>query len=456
MPLVSVGSADDIFSGFDYSRDRLIDFMNRDFEGLTAVLWKTGDSPFIKDIGCQCKLGAYHKLSIEQRLGLKDIPASIYIGDYYKCLPCSSLSILMEMESGCEEFVVEFGERLGQTYKIVKFKRGLRYLKSFDYPKSILTKLLNDRNYTKCEPGASKLISAQFYGADGFTNKMMVNMYTESILMQNGLQHMIPYIATAFICADDSYYLVRDDKKLRLDDLDKSGGVFSFETTFSILAQVISFFHVMEPYQISFPFPTSDDISFSKSIFPKEFGHRDCRIASNISVCINISEDCGITAIGKSDNTTRVFHHTESDARSIRCTPFTPKVESLTFDFTNCVTRGGCCVINKAYVYRLPNRKNMLQTMRQLGAFMYPSSLGLYSFLVLLMSNECFYNSVKSYKQLDALWCSLFLELDRKEIECALISHDNVNISKLLRSKYLRCDAVKHGWELIKLINERP
>jgi len=456
MPLVSVGNADDIFCEFDRGRDRLVDFMNRDFYGLSVVLWKTGDSPIIKDTGCHCRLGAYHKLSLEQRLGLEDLPASIYIGDYYKCLPCSSLSILMEMEGGCDQFVVEFGQRIGQNYKIVKFKRGLRYLKPLEYPKSILRRLLADRNYTKCEPGASILSSAQFYGADGFTNKMMISMYTESILLKYGLQHMTPYMATAFICADDSYYLMRDDRKLCVDDLPKTDGILPFETTFSILAQVITFFHVMEGYQLSFPFPCWDDISFEKLMISSDFGHDECRIRSNVKVCINISEDCGITAIGRTGSITRLFHHTEADARSIRCTPFTPKVESMTFDFTNCVAKDGCCVINKAYVYRLPNRKDMLQAMRQLGAFMYPSSLGLYSFLVLLMTNECFYNSVKSHKRLNAMWCSLFLELDRKELEFALKSDNCTNVPKLLRSKYLRCDAVKHGWELIKLINERP
>lgn len=459
------GNADQIFSVFDRRRDRLVDLMNRDFPELSKKLWQSTKSPVVIDTDCQCQMGAYHKLSLEQRLGLEDAPESIYLGEYYKCINCSALGILMEMEASTDDFVIEYGRRIGQRFKLVKVARGLRFLRRYDYPKDILASLLADDNYSKCEPGASKLRAAEFYGADGFTNKILVHMYAESILMKHGLQDMIPYMATAFICCQDSYTLMLDARTTKLPELkyshllsvDSLGcEIFNFKTVYGILAQLIGFFRVLGEYQFSCPIPSWDQVNFEAGHI--KFTIDDRQFDANLKLIIDISSDCGITTVTRTGEVNRVFQYTEADARRLRSTPFRPKVESTTFDFTNCVAKDAKdrCTINKSYVYRLPIGDHVLSKLRQLGAFMYPSSLGLYSFLVLLMTDERFYRSVKSDERLNALWCSFFLAYDRKTLESRLTEAKITNVQKLLQGLYLRCDAVKHGWDLIKLINERP
>nr|QBK90466.1 MAG: protein kinase [Pithovirus LCPAC103] len=427
-----------------------------------------GDSPIVVDSNCQCQLGAYHKLSLEQRIGLEDVPEAMYLGEYYKCINCSALGTLMDLDTGLDNFIIEYGSRLGQKFDIHRLARGIRFLKCYQYPKHILAQLLRNRNYINCEPGATELVGAEFYGADAFTTQVLVHIYVESILRKQLSEDRIPFLATAFVCGQDNYLVLRAPAIEKLTDISsplftipigtdcEDRRVLNFKVVYGLLYQLISFFWVLKDYQFSYGDPGWDKLSFNTRPIVLTMAGITC--ICPVSLIIAISANCSITTVTTDGKANRIFQYTDRDSKTLRRTPFRPKVESMTFNFTNCVTAEGACRINKAYVYQLPtdtSKSDMSALLRQLGAFMYPSSLGLYCFLCLLMTEPSFYYGVKTNSTLNALWQSFFLAYDLPIIESRLKLADGSNIIKLLKGIYLRCDAVKHGWDLIKIINER-
>ena len=431
------GDVDHTFALFSEQKRELAVMMNADFQYYHDKL------VLPEDRGCQYQMGVNDELTLAQRIGLEDAPIHLDLSNYYKCLNCHLLSKLGIVDRA---FTIEHGSKYGLKFVIEDCCRHMRFLRKFDQPKLLVAKLVKDGVYSRCEPGINRLIGAEFYGGDKFTIASLVYIYLEMVFQHYGIEPLLWQVPAIFICANKGYR-IREQTMKSLSEIVSpiyvSKGIFREPVVHGLLYQLSLFFHVLKDYQFSYHNPTLDNVSFHQQ--QVRYAFDGTSYSSPISLKFNITGDCAITIPDAKGNNTRLYHY-EGESR----TPFRHRVEEMVFSFINCVDTDttGACKINKSYVYRYDSKD-------QYCDFVYSSSVGLYSFLCLLMTDPIFYRSLKQYPKLDEFWKSFFLRKDLLTLETRLCSDRHYDIDELLKGIYLRCDADKHSWDLIKILNER-
>jgi len=118
---------------------------------------------------------------------------------------------------------------------------------------------------------------------------------------------------------------------------------------------------------------------------------------------------------------------------------------------------------NNVMMYRLTNSTiEIYNAIRHIGFPLFTSSFDFYCFIVSLMCDVTFYNTVVNDERLYHLWKMMWQIDDLQVVEELLkethnFTHDQEAMDiydspvNIIRGKWLRCDVVKHIWSLIKL-----
>ena len=496
---------DNLLESYREDRDIIIELIMTDPDKLIQSIWKpTG--PLAIDNECKC------------RMGEGDILTS------FLCAQCRNIKRLTDFRVGGVEkpFQIQCGKYTG-TDLIVGMSEITTPFLSWDQSsiRRAHNYYLQHPNAVLC--GASVKRDTRCIVGDSFTIRTLILWTILRIFTDKGLPHS-PVLHTAFICHNVGYSLYNDltigsidrlhEKDEFFDDvkINQSRNGYSSlepaiqklslfptrqlnttslptyqierkmksEVTRSIFIQLLVILKELQQINFSHGTPSIHGLIFDKE--PVSYIYDDVHITGPFTL--------QITDLWNASATLANVHYypkniktTFSLDREFFIPEITTKQATMAYCDDNviigtdkldiaCPSTSSSCPDTKSYdvcekkritFYKLTSSTiNIYNAIRHSGFPLYSGSFDCYCFIVSLMCDKTFYNSVMQDQSLYRLWSMMWIREDLIRVENLIsnvftknyVSNPRANgtiVIDIIKESWLRCDIIDHLWNLIKI-----
>ena len=427
-------------------RDEIVQLMEEDPEKLVTVMWQR-DGPLSIDSDCLCQMGA-------------GIPRSPFA-----CAQCTNLRRLIDFRQLTvnREFPLECGERAGDSliirstsvprpflrWDVNASRRAQQYMAQYEELQNCGTPV---------NVGDLRMVTG-----DSFTTSILIQWMLYQRFDDNGLPH-IPLLETGYICRetgytvhqvpgigllsdlhtiDDHHDIPREEQSMKSQNF--STNRLKSEVTRTMIVQLLVTLRELSEVNFSHGAPSVNSLLFSN--IPVSYRYDGVHVQGPITL--------QIANFTHSSATFSNVHYFPSDTEAemnLSRSPFVPQIES------RCVSEENAVCQDSATFYRLTqSTSGIYQALRHLGFPLYVGSFDFYAFMVALMCDHSFYQSVRHDPQLYYLWSLMWTVEDKdpveekiRQVHASEYNPEDTPALDILRGAWLRCDILPYMWALIQ------
>lgn len=462
---------DTLLAQYRQDREEITTLMLKDPNTLINTIWKQ-EGPLAIDSECRCRMGKGERRST------------------FACAQCKNMRRLIDFRLGAIDrpFEIKCGQCMGKnlivsnTEVITPFlswdddsaRRAQQYIKQYDGLTMCGTPFIPD---LKCITG------------DPFTIRTLIMWMIAKRFTAKGLPH-IPMLHTAFICGCMAYSLYEMPNIGTMPDLHKIESYHNLDTgvksmksqhfaytplkseiTRTIIIQLLVTLIELSKINFSHGTPSIHGLVFNKN--PVSYMYDGIHV--NGPVTLQISDLWNSSATFGS---THFFPKSIKSSMHVEKNMFIPEIATRTVSMAPChdptqaseqALPANLCEPRAATLYRLTNSTiDIYNAMRHIGFPLYVGSFDFYCFMVSLMCDKSFFDSVVHDKNLYRLWSMMWLaedlprveemikEAHEVEVRCEpwqIPTRSNNNIAvDIVRGSWLRCDIVQYIWSLVKMM----
>lgn len=441
--------------------------ISSDREDFLDSIWNT-KSYLPIDLLCRVRMG--YTSNIKDRLESGINPT---MNDLYRiCRACDAmglLSMLGNISTG-EPFYPNYGKMNNIRLVLKKYDNTSPSVVENKSVGDIIHRIVNENKLAAgCQPSLPLLSKTKYYALDEFTNSLLTNWYISYLLSSRSV-NAVRKLYYPFICSRHGYMLMESKNYVNLTDY-KITHVYQ---TWGLLFQLFSILDQLKHNQLSFQEITETTFVLENSKCSYTYDEVD--IVDDITFQMNDFRNVAINVGSNNQNKT-------DQIRLYRC-------NSVTDSYYNRISRR---VINWSRHYSLANKpgerpyswityciappekyihdyglltpkRPLINTDRDLEAFLHANRIGIpmyqgsfdgYRIILLLCSNEGFYHSLMSNKELNILWRSFWTPLEYEIINKRIQAYHEYGEQKypytrMLLGLNLRCNLISHIWTQLK------
>nr|QBK91038.1 MAG: protein kinase [Pithovirus LCPAC202] len=444
----------------DQIRNQAISELVKNPEEFIIKLWEKSLS---KDKSCKFQMGNNNPTLKERLEGNINFLSS---DKYAKCNGCRLLESIVPPNGNIKNktFSPKSGKSRGLKYSILKVEGVISKNFQTGQQDDIIRQIVQQNELAQtCQPHLSVLSKAKYFSLDSFSNRLLISWYLEKVLGKSKMPHLRK-IYYGFICANDGYYLIEENKYLKFSDLNK----LSPEIIFSILYQLFALFHRLRNYDLSFH--VIDQNTFLLEDSPCHYEYDGVQITGEMTLKINNLSGAGISTYSRKnpDQIVRIYKSSTQPEK---------RFEKVFFKSINWSEHHELSTspgeIPKSWVSYKVSGNGLEQEQRtaflyanRMGLPLYQSSFDIYRLILLLASNSKIYEIITKDSELSKIWSSFWIPSEYKHIQKKIKSHqfclyrgiespDFCSLATILTGLTLRCDIVEHVWSLLKDFSNR-
>lgn len=444
---VKTSGIDNLLKVYAANRNETVQMMLRDPNKLTQVLWKN-NSPLAIDNECRCKMGKGELRSA------------------FSCAQCKNLRRLnYKLDCVTKPFRIECGSLAGKNLIVKSVAVDAPYI-TFDDDSAERAKLFltQYKNLNLC--GTPDISNMQCIIGDTFTIKTLLSWSLYDIFNSKNLPH-IPLLYTAFVCQNTGYSLYESNSIGSFDDMHKMDIYHDNDPTHNlkskpiiylplkssitrtIIVQLLVILNELSKVNFSHGYPSIKDFVFNSQ--PLSYMYEGFHVTGDITM--------QITNFEYSSAMLNNIHYYAKNLKSkvyLNKDMFIPEIIRRNVATAKCDINGSCSS-GDVYVYRVTSDNvNLYDAMRNIGCPIFVGSFDFYCYMVSLMSDKSFHDSVFRDKKLYKLWTLMWSADDLITIEKNIKeAHDlepmtKINVINIIRGAWLRCDIIDYMWSLVK------
>jgi hypothetical protein len=429
---------DILLNHYENNRDYVVSLMKTNPKLLIDIIW-TRTGPLGIDNECQCQMGNGDRRSP------------------FACAQCKNLQRLIDFRMGGAEKAVqlECGQHAGKNIIVTKTEVLHPFLQWDDEATQRAKSYLQQyHSLTMCGTPSTPLSCVI---GDSFTIRTLVLWLIRSQFAEVGLPHC-PNLYSVFVCRNTGYSIYEMPNIGPLSELNKYyQGVFNYTTVRTIIVQLIVMLNELTKINFSHGTPSINGLLFTDE--PVSYLYDGVPVQGPITV--QISDLWNASA---SFNGVHFFPKNLQTSIHLERNIFIPEIATKTVSMAYCEenTNLDVCKPNSINMYRLTTvTMEIYSAIRHIGFPLYSGSFDLYCFMVSLMCNPTFYDTIINHENLYRLWSMMWLHDDLKSVERAIVethkiidNHKMTNnamvVIDIIRGRWLRCDIIKYLWSLIK------
>lgn len=476
---------DTLLCRYKQDREEVTSLIESNPEKLINTIWKS-DGPLAIDNQCRCQMGNGEKRSP------------------FACAQCKNLRRLIDFRLGGVErpFQIECGESAGKNLIVSSTDITTPFLMwDEDSARRARNYVQQYHNLTIC--GTPNVKNLKCITGDSLTIRTLIMWMISKRFAEKGLPH-IPMLHTAFICSGIGYSLYDMPTIGTISELHKIETYHNLDTTSNsmksqhfaytplktdiartIIVQLLVTLLELSMINFSHGTPSIHGLVFTKD--PVSYIYDGVHVEGPITLKISDMWNSSATF-----SNTHFFPKNIKSSIYIERNIFVPEIATKTVSMAHChdvgaikdentgpivcpatiktcpdTTTYDLCKAKEVTLYRLSNSTMDIYTaLRHIGFPLYVGSFDFYCFMISLMCDKSFFDSVTKDEKLYRLWSMMWLIEDLPNIERLIKeAHDieargetptsnraasNVVIN-IIRGAWLRCDIVKYIWSLIKL-----
>ena len=444
-----------------YKKDQkyIMDLVLNNPQKLIDVIWKP-EGPLAIDENCGCKMGA------------GDIRSA------FSCSQCKNLRRIVDFRDGAvdTEFTIKCGKKKGQTMIVRKMAAPMPFLEWDDEAKSRTSIYL--RQYQQLSTCGSISYNPDFkcMSGDSFTTQILINWTLGKIFSDLGMKHIEP-LHTAFICNKEGYLLRNINNSTNIPKKYISNDIINPTISKSIFLQLLVMFKELSKYYFSHGIPSLNSLKFVNE--PHDYVYEGTHVTGPITLQLT-----NFTNSSATFNNVHLFPRSVHSTMYLQRVMFPPDIINRTVRMSYCDEVYTClenasntcdsnlnnfediCSPTSVNMYRLTNSTiNIYLSMRHIGFPLYSGSFDFYCFMISLMLNPQYYNSIMADKSLYRLWAMMWTTDDLIIVEQRIkqtflpesidylknsnyLDENNLVID-IIRGLWLRCDILNFMWILI-------
>ena len=356
------------------------------------------------------------------RMGFYD--SHLVLKSNFCCNQCHEMNLLVDLSGDVvigAPFSIGFGSHQNKLFVIEMEKDVIPKIKYYPNIKPNLEYLFNYfTSFKACDSTLS--YETEWLSLDQFTNQVLISIILEKIVPL----HM-PIIHNAFICGNDGYMLLSEPKIAFFEGLFEYPELFNDkflkpEIVKKILKQICDILSSLKPYNFCHNNATINALRFDYQ--------------NEVIVQINNFEHAAINL----DNV-RLYNENTVSKLYVKNEPFIPDIKISNEDTKE------HCVEGSTYKFNTESGKQILN-LRRLGIPIYNTSFDLYCFLISLVAQPEFYQTLISDPSLSKVWKSIWSSSDIEIVNYRIgkIHEDNLfdlsieKIVEILSTLTLKCD----------------
>lgn len=462
-----------------YKQDRndITNLIANDPNKLINIIWKQ-DGPLAIDNGCRCQMG-----SGEQR-------------SPFACAQCKNLRRLIDFRMGGvnKPFQIECGNYTGKKLIVSSTEITTSFL-MWDYDSARRAKFYIQQYHNLTQCGTFITDNLRCITGDSFTIRTLILWEIAKIFNEKGLPH-IPTLYTSFICSGTGYSLYDMPSIGTMAELHKIEAYHKISNTSvksqhfvymplrndiarTIIIQLLVILHELSQINFSHGTPSIHALIFNKD----PISHYYDGFHVNGPITLQISDFWNSSA---TFNNVHYFPKNIKSSMYIERNMFIPEIATKIISMAHChdietlkpnttcpitnfsnITTHDVCKASGALFYRLTNNTiDTYNAIRHIGFPLYVGSFDFYCFMVSLMCDKSFFESIINDDKLYRLWSMMWLIEDISRIENLIKETHEIEargenssnnrtagniVINIIRGAWLRCDIVKYLWGLIKL-----
>ncbi len=399
----NIRNIDDTLAKYDEEREHIIRTLTRNPVELSEKIWSE-DGYLSNDPACMCHAGLQKKYTP------------------YACPPCINMGRLIDRDTERlgKPFLIECGEKVGTSFVLISLPIGTTLLE-IGFQDKIKAQNFLQKHQSMLKCGSQDISNLTFVSSDIFTNNILVWWIIDKIFQRKGLPYNLP-LHTGYICRHKGFLLsnaptignyTKLKEKAKMEEWDR------YNVCSSICKQLGIILDVLHKNFFTHGNPHVDMLLFSEEEI--EHHYDNVLVSSEFITHIVDFSYSSITHSG-----TRLYPHTErSDV-------------ILNYQMLHIDIKDGR--------YYLSDKTDILfNYIRHAGLPIYSSSFDFYCFIVCLMLDGYFYDSVKGDSDLNLAWESIWTGEDLIKIEKRIKTNRNrdVDVVRLLSKLWLQCEVVE-------------
>jgi len=406
--------------------------------------------------------------------------------NYYMCPQCKNMSRLIDFNKGGIDrpFYIEYGNMNGSQLIVKEYNVTNLYSHLYTSTPNSVTKALNIYTQDGCfnvETTIEEYYAYKHLNSDPFTNNILINWYIQDKLVTGeGLPHIVT-MYNAFSCKNNGFsvyehpdigtmrhlqehqnFLIHQGKPSPTAKMTDSEPL-SKDIVKGVVYSLFSTLKSLQKYKFSHGCPSSQNILFKDS--PCSYMYDGVHVECPITLQITDFQYSGITI----NNELRVYTTNVIANEILQASRNSSNIMDIivTTPYSNLNDKSNDLYqTNKTVFYKLkdPN-KHLSETIiykyiKSLGLPIYLSSFDIYAWMIVLMTEKSFYDTLVKDRKLYKLWRNMWLPEEFSTVQAIILSlhetEDPTNsidkIIKILAGLSLRCDMINYGWNMIKTL----
>lgn len=437
---------DNLFFHYEQNRKETVDLVLNNPDRLLQSLWGK-DSTIAIDNECRCEMGKRDLRSV------------------FSCSQCKNLRrINCKLDCVNKHFQLQCGKLAGKNM-IIYNTNILDPFIQWDKEAEIRAKNLVKQYQMLKLCGTPDISNIRCISGDSFTIRTLLSWIIYDFFNKKSLPH-IPLLYTTFICKNMGYSLYEYPNIGTLDDMHKfdiyhnknSNSDMRSQHTIntslkssvsrSIIIQLLVILKELSKINFSHGSPCINDLIFNSS--PVSYMYDGFHVVSDFTMQITNFWNSSAML-----NNIHLFSKKMKTDIGLGKFMFIPEIIKKNVATATC---SGAC--QDIIVYKITSENvDLYISMREIGFPIFVGSFDFYCYMVSLMCDKSFYDSLIKDKNLYRLWTVMWTPEDLINIEKNIkesqelemnLRTSNINIINIIRGSWLRCDIIDHMWDLIK------
>jgi hypothetical protein len=438
---------DKLLARYTADRNEIDNLVSNDPGTLIDSIWQpTG--PLAIDNNCRC------------RMGKGDIRSA------FSCAQCKNLRRVVDFKDNATSrpFTLQCGKDAGRCMIAYSDNVAAPFLQ-WDEASALRSQLYVEEYRSLLTCGTPDITGMRCVTGDTFTIRTLVSWMVQQTL--GALPHY-NVLHTAFICRSVGYSLYDNPSignmfelhKIKKYHVDPSPvehikaqsidyAPLSSAVTRTIVMQLIVALSELRKIHFSHGSPSIASLVFEDE--PVSYSYNKVKVTGPVTLKLINFWNSSMTV-----NNVHYFSKNSDSELYLARSMFAPNI--VTRSVTECASN--TCATSEAQVYRLTNSTiHIFNAMRHIGFPLYIGSFDFYCFMISLMCDISFYESLMKDSALSAVWNSMWQPEDLPGIVQQIkIAHEmegqGISIEKqavdILRGAWLRCDILDHVWNKFK------
>lgn len=396
-------NVDDLFDRYKRERDSILFSLIEEPETIYDKIWSS-KGLLSRDSKCMCNGGRNKKYTP------------------YKCPQCINIGRLKDYDNKNEKsFMIETGSNVGTFLMLIELSIGKLYSEVSQKDKNRVANFLF-KNDIVLSCGSQRIDDLKFLRSDFFTNNTLISWIVEIIFTEKDLPHSLD-LFTSYICGSNGFVLLESPTIGSFQKLKLKASIEKWDSEDvceSICKQLGVYIDVLSEHFFSHGISTLDTLMFSDK--KTEYDYKDLNIRSKFTLHI---VDHSYSSI------------TYKDIRLYSGSDISDMIMNFS-DLTIIIANDMFKITNSSHV--------MFDHIRHSGVALYSHSFDFYCFIVGLMLDKYFYDSVKSSSKLNDAWSSIWHPDEIAIIENRILSNMNderADVMELFSGLWLHCNVTK-------------